>query len=232
MCSRRILTQALATGARTRGAQIHRNTTVTGISRTASGEWCVQTDKGEIVCEHVVSATGNFARRTGAMVGLDVPVIPVQHQYIVTEPHPEIQARHAAGVARDGGTARIGRLMVPARGAGRAHSRPVRDRRSGVLRGRPRRGLRVRAVPGGSGAPGAAHRGRHQPGAGVRRGGGEADVQRCHLLHPGRQPDHRTRRGASTTSGSTKATASGSPRPAAPASSSRSGSWRASRPST
>ena len=96
------LTQALATGARTRGAQIHRNTTVTGISRTASGEWCVQTDKGEIVCEHVVSATGNFARRTGAMVGLDVPVIPVQHQYIVTEPHPEIQARHAAGLPEMG----------------------------------------------------------------------------------------------------------------------------------
>ena len=52
-----------------------------------------------MVCEHVASATGSFARRTGAMVGLDVPVIPVQHQYIVTEPHPAIQARHAAGLA-------------------------------------------------------------------------------------------------------------------------------------
>ena len=96
------LTQALATGARNRGAEIHRSTTVTGISRTAGGEWCVHTDKGDIVCEHVVSATGNFARRTGAMVGLDVPVIPVQHQYIVTEPHPEIQARHAAGLPEMG----------------------------------------------------------------------------------------------------------------------------------
>ena len=96
------LTQALATGARNRGAEIHRSTTVTGISRTAGGEWCVHTDKGDIVCEHVVSATGNFARRTGAMVGLDVPVIPVQHQYIVTEPHPEIQARHTAGLPEMG----------------------------------------------------------------------------------------------------------------------------------
>ena len=96
------LTQALAIGARNRGAEIHRNTTVTGISRIAGGEWCVHTDKGDIVCEHVVSATGNFARRTGAMVGLDVPVIPVQHQYIVTEPHPEIQARHAAGLPEMG----------------------------------------------------------------------------------------------------------------------------------
>ena len=50
-----------------------------------------QTDKGDIECEHVVSCGGNFARQTGRMVGLDIPVIPVEHQYIVTEPHPEIQ---------------------------------------------------------------------------------------------------------------------------------------------
>ena len=96
------LTQALATGARRRGAELYRNTTVTAISRTTAGEWCVHTDRGDIVCEHVVSASGNFARRTGAMVGLEVPVIPVQHQYIVTEPHPEIQARHAAGLPEMG----------------------------------------------------------------------------------------------------------------------------------
>ena len=96
------LTQALATGARNRGAEIHRNTAVTAISRTMGGEWRVHTDKGDIVCEHVVSATGSFARRTGAMAGLDIPVIPVQHQYIVTEPHPEIQARHAAGLPEMG----------------------------------------------------------------------------------------------------------------------------------
>ena len=96
------LTQALATGARNHGTEIHRNTTVTAITRTSGGEWCVHTDRGDITCEHVVSATGNFARRTGAMVGLDVPVIPVQHQYIVTEPHPEIQARHAAGLPEMG----------------------------------------------------------------------------------------------------------------------------------
>ena len=96
------LTQALATGARRRGAALYRNTTVTAITRTAGGEWRVHTDRGDIVCEHVVSATGSFARRTGAMVGLDIPVIPVQHQYIVTEPHPEIQARHAAGLAEMG----------------------------------------------------------------------------------------------------------------------------------
>ena len=96
------LTQALARGARERGAEINRNTTVTSIERLASGEWKVVTDKGEIVCEHVISASGNFARQTGRMVGLNVPVIPVEHQYIVTEAHPEIQARKAKGLPEMG----------------------------------------------------------------------------------------------------------------------------------
>jgi dimethylglycine dehydrogenase len=96
------LTQALARGARNRGAEIYRNTTVVGIEPTASGEWRVTTDKGDIVCEHVVSATGNFVRRTGKMVGLDIPVIPVEHQYIVTEPHPAIQERRRQGLPEMG----------------------------------------------------------------------------------------------------------------------------------
>ncbi len=96
------VTQAMAAGARAMGAEINRYTTVTGISRTASGEWKVSTDKGDITCEHVVSATGSFARGTGRMVGLDIPVIPVQHQFIVTEPHPEILARHEQGLPEMG----------------------------------------------------------------------------------------------------------------------------------
>jgi dimethylglycine dehydrogenase len=96
------LTQALARGARNRGAEINRHTTVTGIERLPSGEWKVSTDKGDITCEHIVSATGNFARATGAMVGLNVPVIPVEHQYIVTEAHPEIVRRKAQGLPEMG----------------------------------------------------------------------------------------------------------------------------------
>ena len=96
------LTQALARGARQHGATIQRQTTVLGIARTAGGEWRVDTDKGSVLCEHVVCATGNFARRTGAMVGLDVPVLPVQHQYIVTEAHADIQARHRDGLPEMG----------------------------------------------------------------------------------------------------------------------------------
>jgi dimethylglycine dehydrogenase len=96
------LTQALAKGARSLGAEINRNTAVTAIERTAAGEWLVRTDKGDIVAEHIVAATGNFARRTGAMVGLDVPVMPVQHQYIVTEPHPAVLERRRQGLPEMG----------------------------------------------------------------------------------------------------------------------------------
>ncbi len=96
------LTQALAKGARSRGAEIYRNTTVTAIEQLPSGEWLVKTDKGDITCEHVVSCSGNFARKTGAMVGLDIPVIPVEHQYIVTEPSPLIKERQAKGLPEMG----------------------------------------------------------------------------------------------------------------------------------
>lgn len=96
------LTQALAKGARDHGATIYRNTTVTGIEQQADGLWKVTTDKGEITAEHVISCTGNFARKTGEMVGINIPVIPVEHQYIVTEPHPAIQERRRQGLPEMG----------------------------------------------------------------------------------------------------------------------------------
>ena len=96
------LTQALAKGARQLGGTIYRNTTVTGIDQKPNGEWLVHTDQGAITCEHVISATGNFARQTGAMVGLDIPVIPVEHQYIVTDQHPAIMERRRRGLPEMG----------------------------------------------------------------------------------------------------------------------------------
>ena len=95
------LTQAMATGARNMGAEIYRNTTVLSMKQTKDG-WVVETDKGSIECEHIISCSGNFARQTGEMVGLDIPVIPVEHQYIVTEPHPEIQKRKKDGLPEMG----------------------------------------------------------------------------------------------------------------------------------
>ena len=91
------LTQALAKGARALGAEILRRTRVTAIERQGS-DWLVRTTAGEVRCEHLVSATGSHARATGALVGLDVPVLPVEHQFIVTEPHPEVLARQEAGL--------------------------------------------------------------------------------------------------------------------------------------
>ena len=92
------LTQAMAKGARARGATIYRNTAVLSIEQSSQGSWKIETNKGTITCDHVVSATGNYARQTGAMVGLDIPVMPVEHQYIVTEPHPEIINRQNSGL--------------------------------------------------------------------------------------------------------------------------------------
>ena len=96
------LTQALAVGARSLGAEIYRHNAVTALAELPGGGWSVTTDEGVIDCEHVVCASGNFARKTGAMVGLDIPVIPVQHQYLVTEPHPDIIARKEKGLPEMG----------------------------------------------------------------------------------------------------------------------------------
>ena len=90
------LTMALAKGARALGAVIHQKTEATGFERKG-GEWVVKTNRGDIRCEHVICAAGNYARQTGKMVGLDIPSIPVQHQYIVTGEVPELRARKEKG---------------------------------------------------------------------------------------------------------------------------------------
>ena len=91
------LTMALRKGARSRGAEIYEQTEVTAVSRSGSGEWQLQTSKGDIVAEHVVCATGNHARQVGRMFGLNVPAIPVEHQYIVYDESPELKAYRKAG---------------------------------------------------------------------------------------------------------------------------------------
>ncbi|MCC6471871.1 MAG: FAD-dependent oxidoreductase [Alphaproteobacteria bacterium] len=85
-------TQAFAQGARAAGAEINRQTKVTGLSRRPSGEWLVQTSKGDIVAEHVVNAAGIWAPTVAGLVGKTLPIIPTERQYLVTEPVPEIKA--------------------------------------------------------------------------------------------------------------------------------------------
>ncbi len=91
------LTMALRKGARSRGAEIHEHCEVTGVQRTPSGEWKLSTTQGEITCEHVVCATGNYARQTGRLFGLNVPSIPVEHQYIVYDESPELVSYRKGG---------------------------------------------------------------------------------------------------------------------------------------
>jgi dimethylglycine dehydrogenase len=92
------VTQALAKGARDRGAIIYRQTEALGFERLPSLEWKVRTAQGDIVCEHLVLATGNYAQRTGRLLGIAYPAQPVVHQYMVTEGVPELQERRRAGL--------------------------------------------------------------------------------------------------------------------------------------
>lgn len=91
------LTMALRKGARAAGAEIYEHTEAQAIGRSAGGEWQVRTSQGEITAEHIVLATGNYARQTGRLLGLNVPAIPVEHQYIVYEESAELKAYRAAG---------------------------------------------------------------------------------------------------------------------------------------
>ena len=83
------LTQALAKGARDKGARIIRFCPVTGVRRDGA-EWVVETAKGEIRCEYVVNAAGYRAREVGAMFGREVPMISMSHQYMLTDEIPEL----------------------------------------------------------------------------------------------------------------------------------------------
>jgi len=85
-------TNAMAKGARNGGAKIYRKNRVTDIEQLSTGEWKVITEKGDVVCEHVVNAAGSFCPEVAKMVGLkNVPSINMIHQYLVTESHPEIE---------------------------------------------------------------------------------------------------------------------------------------------
>ena len=79
------LTMALAKGARTRGAELCEQTRVTGFEQTDRRVTAVLTDKGRIECEVVVNAAGMWAAELGRLSGVNVPLIPVQHQYLVTD---------------------------------------------------------------------------------------------------------------------------------------------------
>lgn len=99
------VTMAYAAGARARGAQIHRNCPVTATRAQADGSWIVETPLGDIRTQWVVNAAGLWAREVARMAGIELPLMPTEHQYFVTETIAEIAAmdRRLPSVAdRDG----------------------------------------------------------------------------------------------------------------------------------
>jgi dimethylglycine dehydrogenase len=86
-----LVTQAYAAAAKAMGAEINRFTKVAALKQRADGSWDVTTDKGMIHAEHVVNAGGLWAREVGRMVGLDLPVLAMEHHYIVTEAVAELE---------------------------------------------------------------------------------------------------------------------------------------------
>jgi 4-methylaminobutanoate oxidase (formaldehyde-forming) len=80
------LTFALAEGARRHGAEINQRTRVTGIRVKRGRVEAIETDQGVIETEVVVNAGGMYAREIGALAGVNVPIVPMAHEYLITKP--------------------------------------------------------------------------------------------------------------------------------------------------
>lgn len=84
-------TNAFAGAARQLGASIHRHTPVTATTQRADGTWDVVTEKGTIHAEYIVNAAGLWGREVGHLAGIELPLMPVEHHYLVTETLPTIE---------------------------------------------------------------------------------------------------------------------------------------------
>ena len=83
--------QAYARAARKHGAEVIEHNRVLELHRTGA-EWQVITEQGAVTAEHVVNAAGLWAKQVGRMVGLELPVAPLSHHYLLTETIPEVAA--------------------------------------------------------------------------------------------------------------------------------------------
>jgi dimethylglycine dehydrogenase len=86
-------TNAYVKAARTLGAAVERFTRVLALAQRRDGSWDVVTDKGTVHAEHVVNCAGLWAREVGHMVGIELPVLAMEHHYLITEDLPELEAR-------------------------------------------------------------------------------------------------------------------------------------------
>lgn len=83
-------TIAYAKAAKKNGAAIELHTMVKDLVQRSDGSWDVITDKGNINAEHVVNAAGLWAREVGRMTGLELPVLAMEHMYLITDDMPEV----------------------------------------------------------------------------------------------------------------------------------------------
>lgn len=84
------VTHAYAKSAQIAGAEVVRHTRVVDLKPRSDGTWDVITDHGNVRAEHVVNAGGLWAREVGRMVGLELPILAMEHQYLITEAVPQI----------------------------------------------------------------------------------------------------------------------------------------------
>lgn len=85
-------TIAYSKAARKLGAEIVLRNRVTELTQQADGTWSVVTEQGTVKAEHVVNCGGLWAREIGRMVGVELPVLAMEHMYLLTEPMPEVEA--------------------------------------------------------------------------------------------------------------------------------------------
>ena len=162
------VTRAYVKCAQLAGAEVHQHTPVVGLAQRPDGTWDVRVESGDTIhAEHVVNAGGLWAREVGRMVGIELPVLAMEHIYLLTEDMPEVAAHVAttghempmaldfAGeiyIRQEGGAMLLGHL--------RAGVRAVVAARDAV-------GLRVAAAQAG---PGPDHaRARRSPSSTTRR---------------------------------------------------------------
>jgi dimethylglycine dehydrogenase len=85
------VTHAYAICAKKLGAEVYTETWVTGLNHRPDGTWDVITDQDHTIhAEHVVNAGGLWAREVGRMCGLELPVLAMEHHYLMTEPMDEV----------------------------------------------------------------------------------------------------------------------------------------------
>ena len=180
------LIRAYAAACARHGAEVAENEPVIGIEVTGGQVRAVQTERRRITAGAVVDAAGAWVAQVASLAGGEVPVAPVRHQLLITEPDPGVGARRSD---RAGG----GRGGVPAAGPGRADGRRVRDRRAAGGPATAAGLVQHRRRAAGRGCSAAAHRSGGGRGAGGFGGAGGGAPWRAVHDEPGRAVRARAR---------------------------------------